>query len=65
MALSLGHNVLQPLQQHVGAAAAAAAALGTSPLTGGGRGGGQLVPLRGEDPLSARAALLDDAVDGR
>lgn len=60
-ALSLGHDVLQPLQQHVGAAAA----LGTSPLAGGGRGRGQLVPVAGEDPLPAHAALLDDAVDGR
>lgn len=35
VALPLRHNVLQPLQQHIWAAAAA---LGTGPLTGGGGG---------------------------
>lgn len=62
VALALRHDVLQPLQQHV---RAAAAALGTGPLTGGGGGRGHGVPLRREDPLPAHAALLDEPVDGR
>lgn len=62
VALPLRHHVLQPLQQHV--RAAAAAVLGTRPLARGvARRRHQHVPLHGEGPLAAHAALPDHAVD--